>query len=135
MLSIHKKTMKKPLCFIFTNLAFLGLQQLQTWTKESLKEKPFSTTKGKIWTETPNSIPLEKIFTRLRVVKKHKETFGVRTEELSGITQLLGEPEYGQSIPVRIIAKGKNLVRDVFIQVQTVFSADLRKPCSVGAHT
>ena len=109
---------------------FIGLQQLQTWTKESLKEKPFSTAKGKIWTETPSSIPLEKIYTRLRVVRKHKETFDVRTEELSSITQLLGDNEIGQCGPVRIVAKGKNKLNNIFNSMQI---SRIKKSFSIGA--
>ena len=70
-----------------------------------MREKPFSTVKGKIWTETPNSIPLEKIFTKLCWVKKNRETFGVVNEELSDITELLSEQQ-GIDGPVRILVQG-----------------------------
>ena len=74
---------------------YVGAHQIQDWTKESLREKPFSTVKGKIWTETPSSIPLDKIFTKLQWVKKNRETYGTETEELDDITQILSEGQLG----------------------------------------
>ena len=69
----------------------LGLKQIQDWTKESLREKPFSTAKGKIWTETPSSIPLEKIFTKLRWVRKEREISSVKILDLEDITHFWNE--------------------------------------------
>lgn len=74
---------------------------------ESLREKPFSTAKGKIWTETPSSIPLEKIFTKLSWVKLHRETYEVEKEDIFDITQLLSEHQLRESSPVRILVEGK----------------------------
>ena len=89
-------------------LNILGLAEIQTWTKESLKEKPFCTAKGKIWTETPSSIPLDKIYTKLRWVTKSRETYGVQTEELSDITQLLSEQQLEDSGSFRILVQGEH---------------------------
>ena len=77
------------------------------WTKESLKEKPFSTAKGKIWTETPSSIPLDKIYTKLRWVTKSRETYGVQTDELPDVIQLLTQPEIEDNGSFRILVQGE----------------------------
>ena len=63
--------------------------------------------KGKIWTETPSSIPLDKIFTKLQWVKKNRETYGTETEELDDITQILSEGQLGTNGTVRILVEGK----------------------------
>ena len=84
----------------------LGIQQIERWTKESLREKPFSAVKGKIWTETPSSIPLEKIFTKLCWVTKTRETYGVVYEELTDIAHLLIEQQLVANGPVRILVQG-----------------------------
>ena len=81
----------------------VGASRIRDWTKESLREKPFSTVKGKIWTETPSSIPLDKIFTKLQWVKKNRETYGTEMEETYGtemeelddITQILSDEKLG----------------------------------------
>ena len=90
----------------------LGLEEIQMLTKQSLREKPFSTAKGKIWTETPSSIPLEDIYTKLRWVKKHRRTFGLVFEELTDVTKLLNEHQLGYCGPVRVLAVGKSLYCD-----------------------
>ena len=86
---------------------FIGLKQLQEWTKQSLKEKPFSTAKGKIWTETPSNIPLEKIFTKLRWVEIDRKTHKVTYVNLPDITKLLSNPKLEGKGPVRILVIGK----------------------------
>ena len=86
---------------------FTGLKQIRKWTKESLKEKPFSTAKGKVWTETPSSIPLDKIYTNLKWVKKGRETYGVQTQEFEDITKLL-DLEQAEDDAARIGVTGKN---------------------------
>ena len=86
-----------------------GLSEIQAWTKESLKEKPFSTAKGKIWTETQSSIPLDKIYTKLRWVTLSRETYGVQTEELSDITELLSEQQLEDSGSFRILVQGEHV--------------------------
>ena len=86
---------------------FTGLAKIRSWTKQSLREKPFSTAKGKIWTETPDDIPLKEIFTKLCWVKNCRKTYGVECEELSDITELLNEQQLGQTGPVRIVVEGK----------------------------
>ena len=84
-------------------LIFSGLQAIRKWTKESLLEKPFSTAKGKIWTETPSNTPLDEIYTKLCLLKKTRSKDTVKTEELSEFTQLLIQENDG---PVRILATG-----------------------------
>ena len=86
---------------------YVGAHQIQHWTKESLREKPFSTVKGKIWTETPSSIPLDKIFTKLQWVKKNRETYGIEREKLDDITQILSGGQLGTNGTVRILVEGK----------------------------
>ena len=71
-----------------------------------MREKPFSTAKGKIWTKTPSSIPLQKIYTKLSVFKKNRETFGVEMEELSDITQLVDRERLREPGPKRLLVKG-----------------------------
>ena len=73
-----------------------GTEEIKKWTKESLRAKPFSTAKGKIWTETPSSIPLKKIYTKLSWLKKRKEDQVVVKEELLDINELLGEQQLQQ---------------------------------------
>ena len=89
-----------------------GVKEIKEWTKESLRAKPFSTAKGKLWTETPSSIPLEKIYTKLSWLKKRKEEHVIVKEELSDITELLGDQQLKQQHleekgAVRIGVKGK----------------------------
>ena len=67
---------------------FSGLKQIQTWTKESLREKPFCTAKGKVWTEMPSNIPLEKIFTKLRWVRKIRDISFISLQDLEDISDL-----------------------------------------------
>ena len=72
--------------------------------------KPFSSAKSKIWTETPSSIPLKKIYTKLNWLKR-KEDQAVVKEELSDITELLGKQQLQQQkleekATVRIGVKG-----------------------------
>ena len=86
---------------------FVGLRQLQEWTKESLKEKPFSTAKGKIWTLTPSSIPLHKIYTKLRWMEIDRKTHEVTYVDLPDITKLLSNPKLKGKGPVRILVTGK----------------------------
>ena len=85
----------------------VGLRQLQEWTKESLKEKPFSTAKGKIWRLTPSNIPLHKIFTKLRWVEVDRKTHKVTYMNLPDITKLLSNPKLKGKGPVRILVTGK----------------------------
>ena len=85
----------------------VGIRQLQEWTKESLKEKPFSTAKGNIWTETPKSIPLAKIFTKLRWVEIDRKTHRVTYVNLPDITKLLSNPKIAGKGPVRILVIGR----------------------------
>ena len=80
-----------------------GLQTIRKWTKESLLEKPFCTAKGKIWTETPSDIPLDEIYTKLRVVKKVRNIDTVEATALEDLTQLFNQENNG---PVRILATG-----------------------------
>ncbi len=85
--------------------------QLQTWTKQSLREKPFATTKGKIWTSSPNYIPLENIYTSLSLINKKRGTASLMKTPLSDITQLFNE-EILQRSPsdcTRIMVTGKLL--------------------------
>ena len=84
-------------------LIFSGLQTIRKWTKESLLEKPFSTAKGKIWTENPSDTPLDDIYTKLRLVKKTRSKDRIKIEELSEFTQLLSQEMDG---PVRVLATG-----------------------------
>ena len=71
-----------------------------------MKEKPFSTAKSIIWTETPGSIPLEEIYTKPRVVQKQRKMRSIETVELKDVNQLLGNPSRPDS-PPRILTIGK----------------------------
>ena len=87
-----------------------GIEEIKRWTKESLRTNPFSSAKSKIWTETPSSIPLKKIYTKLNWLKR-KEDQAVVKEELSDITDLLDVQQLKQQKPeekatVRIGVKG-----------------------------
>ncbi len=96
---------------------FEGLKKLQAWTKQSLSEKPFATAKGKIWTLTPDHIPLKKIHTKLSLVQKERETDEVNRVPLSDITQLFSE-ETLQRCPsecTRILVTGTCVLSQIFI--------------------
>ena len=87
-----------------------GIEEIKRWTKESLRANPFSSAKSKIWTETPSSIPLKKIYTKLNWLKR-KEDQAVVKEELSDITELLDVQQLKQQkleekATVRIGVKG-----------------------------
>ncbi len=86
-----------------------GLQKLRAWTKQSLREKPFATAKGKFWTLTPNFIPLEKIYTKLNLVQKQRGTAEMKRIALSDITQLFSEKFLHQnhSECTRMLVTGK----------------------------
>ena len=83
------------------------MREIKEWTKESLREKPFSTAKGKIWTEKPSNIPLQKIFTKLCWVKLNRLTYEVGMEEMSDVTHLLNEQHHGENRPKRILIEGE----------------------------
>ena len=87
--------------------SLIGLRQLKEWTKQSLREKPFSTAKGKIWTENPSSIPLKEIFTKLTWVKTCRKTHGLEALPLCDITQLLNDEQLGVNGAVRILVVGE----------------------------
>ena len=96
-----------------------GIEEIKLWTKESLKSKSFSTAKGKIWTERPSSIPLKHIYTKLNWLKRKEDQVVVK-EELSDITELLGEQQLQQQklkekTTVRIGVKGIFLLQKKFI--------------------
>ncbi len=86
-----------------------GLNQIQRWTRQSLREKPFATAKGKIWTLTPNYIPLEKIYTSLSLIQKERKTASVKRVPLPDITQLFSNEILQGSPPdsKRILVTGK----------------------------
>ena len=78
-----------------------------------MKQNSFSTAKTKIWTETPSSMPLERIYTKLSWLKKRKENEIVIKEKLSDITEILGEQQLKQQNleekgAVRIGVKGNH---------------------------
>ena len=87
----------------------IGLQEIQGWVKQSLREKPFSVAKGKIWTERPSKIPLKDIYTNLRVVKKERKTSGTESTELPDLMEMLREPFEHIAGPIRILATGTAL--------------------------
>ena len=84
-----------------------GVQKLQEWTKQSLRDKPFSTLKGKIWTETPSTVSFQKIYTKLSYAKKSREPYGPVAENLGDITEILEEQEFNQLSSIRILIQGK----------------------------
>ncbi len=78
-------------CFCKTNFFQTGwesIQKIQEWTRQSLREKPFSTAKGKIWTMTPSHIPLGKIYTQLNLLQKMRGICNIKTAPLSDVSQL-----------------------------------------------
>ncbi len=85
--------------------------ELQTWTKQSMKQKPFSTAKGKPWTLTPNYVPLETIYTSLNLIQKERGTGFLKKHSLSDITQLLDKEilQKSSSDCTRILVTGKEL--------------------------
>lgn len=91
-----------------------GLQDLQQWTRQSLLEKPFSWTQGKLWTETPSSRPLVDIYTELYIIHGHKKKTRFPWERraennaVSDITQLFGRVELPTDCP-RILVTGECL--------------------------
>ncbi len=81
-----------------------GLAQIQEWTRQSLREKPFSTAKGKIWTMSPNFIPLEKIFL-IFLLQKDRGISDVRKVPLSDVSQLFSQ-DLAMSACERILVTG-----------------------------
>ena len=95
--------MREALYFQLNMLNFLiGIRDIKQWTRESLTEKPFSTAKSKIWTETPNSIPLGEIYTKPCVVKKERKIDKVQPVDMVDITQIFGNSDS----PPRILTIG-----------------------------
>ena len=85
-----------------------GHSQIREWTRESLLDKTFTTVKGKIWLEkTSNSIPLDKMYTKLSLVKKQREFDDkTTTEPLSDISQVLRGQDAESKSSLRILASG-----------------------------
>ena len=99
--------MKTKLSFLSTKT---GIQDIKRWTRESLKERPFSTAKCKIWTETPSSIPLEEIYTKPRVVQKQRTVCNVTTEELKDVSEILGKSSVDCDGPVKVLTTGISFI-------------------------
>ena len=116
--------------FKLKHYVYVGASQIRTWTKESLREKPFSTVKGKIWTETPSSFHFDRMFTRLQWVKKKRETYGIETEELDDITQILSEEKLGTNGTKRILVEGKGFatITPVNSLCSSLFLTELNQP-------
>ncbi len=90
---------------VHQGLFHTGRAQIIQWTKESLREKPFSTAKGKIWTMTPSFIPLENIYTQLNLLQKERGISDVKKVPLSGISQLF-QSDLINSASSRILVTG-----------------------------
>ncbi len=82
---------------------------MQELTKQSLRERPFSTVMTRLWTDSPRKEPMEGIYTRLSVVKKHREMCKTSTSGISDITQLLSEDHLSKDCPARILVKGNSV--------------------------
>ena len=80
-----------------------GERQLQEWIKQSLRDIPFSTVKGKLWTRTQSSIPLKKIYTKLNWVHKDTLLFDI---ELFDITEIFEDQEFTEKSSIRILVQG-----------------------------
>ena len=90
------------ICYMY----FSGIQNIQKWTKESMKTKPFSLAVGKEWTLRPSKTDLREIHTDLSWTRKHRKVHKTETRRLENITHLLDEKQLGDHGPVRILVKG-----------------------------
>ena len=90
------------ICYMY----FSGIQNIQKWTKESMKTKPFSLVVGKEWTLRPSKTDLREIHTDLSWTRKHRKAHKTETTRLENITHLLDEKQLGDHGPVRILVKG-----------------------------
>ena len=86
-----------------------GQSKIREWTRESLLDKTFTTVKGKGWLEkTPNNIPLHKMYTKLSLVKKHREFDDkITTERLSDISEVLLGQDAECPSSLRVLASGE----------------------------
>ena len=89
-------------------ILFLGLDEIQEFTKQSLKTKPFLWAIGKEWEENPRKTDLRKIHTDLSWSRKHRKAHGFVTENIHSITDVLSVDDLGQGGPVRILMQGKD---------------------------
>ena len=88
--------------------SFLGLDEIQEFTKQSLKTKPFLWAIGKEWEEDPRKTDLRKNHTELSWSRKHRKAHGFITENIHSITDVLSEDDLGEGCPVRILMQGKD---------------------------
>ncbi len=96
---------------------FPGMKDIQEWTRQSLREKPFSTAKGKIWTLTPSHIPLETIYTQLNLVQKERDIDLVAKEQLSDVSQLFDHKVMNMAAARILVTGTANQVKSSFIHI------------------
>ena len=83
------------------------IEQIQTWTRESIQRKPFCLAISKSWTAKPHKFPLELTYTKLEWVKRNRLPSGTVREQISDITDLLDEKQLGTTDPVRVLITGQ----------------------------
>ncbi len=93
-----------------------GLKNIQEWTKRSLRQKPFATAMGKIWTSTPTYMALEQIYTQLSLVQKERNAAAteIRQVPLNDIIQLFSAEVLTDTTdgpPSRILITGSSVDR------------------------
>ena len=93
----------------FYSVYFSEIQNIQRWTKESMKTKPFCLAVGKEWTKTPSKTDLREIHTDLSWTRKHRMAHKTDTTRLENIIHLLDEKQLGDHGPVRILVEGNIL--------------------------
>ena len=89
-------------------ILFLGLDEIQEFTKQSLKTKPFLWAIGKEWEENPRKTDLRKIHTDLSWTRKHRKAHRFITENIHSITDVRSEDDLREGGPVRILMQGKD---------------------------
>ncbi len=82
------------------------IEEIQTWTRESIRRKPFCLVISKAWTTKPHKFPLELTYTKLEWVKRNRLPSGMARVEISDVTDILDEKQLGTTDPVRVLITG-----------------------------
>ena len=100
----------RHICYFIVD-CIVGRKDIQLWTKQSMRTKPFCLAVGKDWTLKPNKTDLREVHTDLSWTHKHRKADGVKAKKLENITQLLDAEQLGEDGPVRILIQGKVIVK------------------------
>ena len=85
-------------------LHFVGLKNIQTWTKESFRQPPFNLVNYIDWTSPPSkAVRLKDVYTKPSYRQIYRTMYGVENKHLDDISNILDTEEFSLGSPVRIL--------------------------------